>query len=107
MEPAQIRKCVRVNKAEQSWKSWRSKEYFTPDMGLLSWEFTWLGLGLAFDQYFLTVPPSLCFRMVIHILCHYVGSIGSAFWLYFYNGITGKRLPCVSKETLDFETSLR
>ena len=76
-------------------------------MGLQSWEFTWLAFGLAFHQYFFTVLPSLCFRMVIHILCHYVEVYDLLFGFDLYRGITVKRLPCVSKETLDFETSLR
>ena len=37
-----------------------------------SLEFAQLAFGLVVVQYFLTVLPSLCFGMVMYILCHYM-----------------------------------
>ena len=41
-------------------------------MQMQSLEFPQLAFGLAVVQYFLTMFQSLCFGMVMYILCHYV-----------------------------------
>ena len=65
--------------------------------------FCGLIFGLALVLYFLAMFPSLCFEMVMYI--QYIESIKSDF--DFHRGITVRRLPCISEETLDFETSLK
>ena len=50
----------------------KHKGALTSDMEMQSLEFALIVLGLALVQYFLTMLPSLCFRMVMYILCHYM-----------------------------------
>ena len=56
------------------------KNTLTSDMEMQSLEFALIVLGLALVQYFLTMLPSLCFRMVnIYSVPLYAGSMQSAF----------------------------
>ena len=41
-------------------------------MKMQSLEFAQLVFSLALVQYVLTILPSLCFRMKMYILCHYM-----------------------------------
>ena len=43
----------------------------TSDMEIQTLEFAHLVFHLALVQYFLTMLPSLCFGMVMYILCYY------------------------------------
>ena len=63
------KKCIAVQKAEQSWKS---EDRFDIRHGDGEFEVCPAGFGLALVQYFLTMLPSLCFGMVMYILCHYM-----------------------------------
>ena len=57
------KKCVAFNTAE---RRQRYEEF-------KSLKVSQLVFGLALVQYFLIVPPSLCFRTVMHILYHLAG----------------------------------
>lgn len=66
------------------------KSVLTSDMEMQSLEFVQLIFSLTLVQYFLTMPPSLCFGMVMNILCHYMLEVCD---LYFgFIGDTVKRL---------------
>ena len=72
------KKCVAVHKAEGSWTS---EELFDIRHG--DAEF---GVGLAsFQSCFATILPSLCFGMIMYILCYYIWEVcGLLFDFDFY-----------------------
>ena len=55
-------------------------------------EFAQMGFGLSLVQYFLSVPSSLHFKMLIYILCHYKLEIGDLFLILILNKMMVKRL---------------
>ena len=61
------KKCVGGNKAK---RSWRSEESFDIRHEDAEFGVCPAGFQLYLNQYFLTMSPSLCFGMVMSILCH-------------------------------------
>ena len=60
------------------------KNVLASAMKMQSLEFVQLVFGLALVQYFLTMPPSLCFGMVMYILCHYMLEVCDLFFDFYF-----------------------
>lgn len=83
------KKCVIVNKADQSW---RSENILTSDMEMQNVEIAQWVFSLSLTQYFLTVIPSLRFGKVMYISCHCMLQVCDLFLILISQGIIVKRL---------------
>ena len=59
------------------------KSILTSDIKMQNLEFDQLGFDLTLVQCFLTMLPSLCFQMVMYILCHYMLEVCDIFYFDF------------------------